>query len=228
MNQRNVLFLVVTVLGVVLDQATKWWIEHNLPVNTGQIEVIPGFLSIVHAQNPGAAFGLFRDFEYRHFVFLGFAVIAVGVLVDLLRKLPTNDRFMSFTLGLILSGALGNAIDRVRQRVVTDFIRVYTESPGLKDWLIDTIGTNEYPSFNVADIALVVGVGLFVIHHLFFEQAPQAAPAEAPTAPPPATDALATAPLPAADDEETDLDPARRADAAEGPTDPGAARPREV
>lgn len=228
MNQRNILFVVVAVLGVVLDQATKWWIVHNLPVNTGHIDLIPGFLSIVHAQNPGAAFGIFRDFEYRYLVFLGFAVIAVGVLLDLLRKLPKDDRFMSVTLGMILSGALGNAIDRVRHQVVTDFIRVYTDSPSLKGWLIDTFGTNEWPSFNVADVALVVGVGLFVIHQLFFEQPP----AEAPAGDAPTRDPLADAPVPSADDEDTDLDPSRPRPAlsepGEAPTDPGGPRPREV
>ena len=169
MNRRNVVFLIVTLLGTVIDQATKWWVIQNIPLGTGEIEVIPGWLSLVHAQNPGAAFGMFRDFEYRHLIFAGFSVIAMGVILDLFRKLPKQDVFMATTLGLILSGALGNAIDRVRMRVVTDFIRVYTDEPGMKSWLIDKFGTYEWPSFNVADASLVVGVLMFLIFQTFFD-----------------------------------------------------------
>jgi signal peptidase II len=169
-NRRNVLFLTVTVLGVLADQLTKWWIVHNIPADGGRgITVIPGLLDIVHAKNPGAAFGMLGDFEYRHWVFLVFTVIAGGVIVDMFRKLPPSDWYLSTALGLVLSGAIGNAIDRVRQHYVTDFIRVYTDVPALKTWLLDTFHTNEWPSFNVADSTLVVGVVMFVVQQLFLE-----------------------------------------------------------
>jgi len=176
-NRRNVVFLVVCVLGVLVDQATKWWVVNNIALGTGEIVVIDSFLSIVHAQNPGAAFGMLRDFEYRHVVFLCFTAVAVGVIVDLFRKLPPDDWFMSTTLGLILSGAVGNAIDRARMRYVTDFIRVYTDQPELREWLINTVGTNEYPSFNIADANLVVGVILYVIYQFFFDDSTELAEA---------------------------------------------------
>jgi signal peptidase II len=169
-NRRNVLFVGVTVLGVLADQLSKWWVVHNIPAEGGRgITIVPHFLEIVHARNPGAAFGMLGDFEHRHWIFLVFTIIAGIVIVDMFRKLPPNEVYLSTALGLVLSGAIGNAIDRVRQHYVTDFIRVYTDLPALKGWLLDTFNTNEWPSFNVADSALVVGVAMFVIHQLFIE-----------------------------------------------------------
>lgn len=119
---------------------------------------------------------MFQNFEYRHLLFVVFTIVAAGVILDLFRKLPTTDRFMAATLGLIFSGAVGNAIDRIHKRTVTDFLKVYTDSPSLSDWLLSTFGTNEWPSFNIADSALVVGVILYIFHQLFLEErAPQQA-----------------------------------------------------
>lgn len=170
MNPRNLLFSATAAVGLILDQATKWWVMHNLPEGSGEIVVIPGFFSLVNARNPGAAFGLLRDFEYRHWVFVAFTVVAGVVIVDMFRKLKPSDAFMGAALGLVLSGAVGNAIDRVRYRLVTDFLRVYVDTPSIKQWMIATFGTNEWPSFNVADAALVVGIGMFVVHQLFLEK----------------------------------------------------------
>lgn len=183
MSPRNLVFLITLVVGTVIDQLTKWWVIANIQV-TGvhpsvvpewskelptNLPVIPGFLDLVHRQNPGAAFSFLADFEYRHVLFLSFSVVATVIVLDLVRRLPKTDVFMSMTLGLILSGAFGNAIDRVRQKVVTDFIRVYTDNPDWVVWLRDTFGTAEYPSFNVADANLVVGVALFLIYTTFFD-----------------------------------------------------------
>ncbi|MEZ4321556.1 MAG: signal peptidase II [Myxococcota bacterium] len=177
-NRRNGVFLVTTLVGLVLDQLTKWWIVENIAFRTGEIRVIDGFLSIVHAQNPGAAFGALGGYGNRFVVFGIFTLVALWVVFDMFRKLERNEWFMSMTLGLILSGALGNAIDRIRQQYVTDFIRVYTEIPAVKSFLIDNFGTYEWPSFNVADMALVIGVGMFIVHYLFIEdRSKPAAPA---------------------------------------------------
>lgn len=170
MHRRDLVCLLAFVIGLIADQASKAWIVANIELHRGKIDIIPGFLSLVHAQNPGAAMGMLADFEYRQYVFGVFTVIAFAVLADLFRRLPKNDAFMAGTLGLIVSGAAGNAIDRIRQQYVTDFIRVYTEHPQLKPWLIQTVGDNEWPSFNIADSALVVGVTLFLIHYLFLDE----------------------------------------------------------
>jgi signal peptidase II len=180
-NRRNAVFLAVAILGIALDQLTKWWIVTHLDPHVGAIDVIPGFFQIVHAQNPGAAFGFMRDNQYRHELFLAFTAVACVVILDLFRRLPKDEVFMSITLGLIFSGALGNGIDRVRQHYVTDFLRFYTENSSARAWLASYHLPAEYPSFNVADSALVVGVGLFLVHYMFLEEK------EPPVAPPPPT-----------------------------------------
>ncbi|MBX2796954.1 MAG: signal peptidase II [Myxococcales bacterium] len=170
MNRRNVVFALFAVVGFLLDQGTKAWIVANVEYGVGEIKVIDGLFSIVHAQNPGAAFGLFGNFEYRHYLFLVFTIIAGVVIVDIFRKLPVDDWFMSSALGMILSGALGNAIDRARQQYVTDFLRFYTENDSVVGFLHGVGLPAEYPSFNIADAALVIGVGMFIFHNLFLEK----------------------------------------------------------
>lgn len=157
-------FWLVFILSVLIDQVTKFAVYWYIPPgHSGGITVIPGFLDIVHAQNPGAAFSILRDFEYRHYVFLGFTVIAAWIVSREYKKLGGGDRWTAFALGLILSGAVGNAIDRLHKRTVTDFVRVYIDADGPKKWLIETFGTNEYPTWNVADAALLIGVILFLL-----------------------------------------------------------------
>ena len=160
----------MTLVLIALDQATKIWVVKNITYGREEWELIPGFLSIVHAQNRGAAMGMLDTFEYRMHVFAVFTVVALVVLGQMLMQLPDNDRFQAVGLGMITSGAIGNAIDRIHKQSVTDFIRVYTESPDLKAWLIENVGTNEWPSFNVADAAICMGIGMFAIHWLFLEK----------------------------------------------------------
>lgn len=168
---KYILFAVVTVVFTAIDQWTKILVQRNIGPLSEEVQVIEGFLSFVHAENPGAAFGMFGDSEYRMYFFGVFTVIALGVLGRMLYELPRDDRFQNVALGLIGSGAIGNAIDRVMKQSVTDFIRVYTENPTLKEMLINSpYGSAEWPSFNVADAAIVVGMGMFVIHWLFLEK----------------------------------------------------------
>lgn len=180
-SPRNLVFLSVTIIGLVLDQLSKAWIVANVRYAVDEIDVIPGLFSIVHARNPGAAFGALGNFANRHVVFGIFTLVALYVVFDMLRKLEPGARFVPVALGMILSGALGNAIDRARglpfvpdslsaDGKVTDFLRVYTEIPAIKNWLVANFGTYEWPSFNVADIALVVGVAMLALHWLFVER----------------------------------------------------------
>lgn len=169
MSRKSIVFWSCFVFFLILDQATKIWIFTNLEYRVDEITLIPGFLSFVHAQNPGAAFGILTDFEYRHYVFLVITLIALGAIWSMYKETEKDDGLLACALGLIMSGAVGNAIDRVHKQTVTDFVRVYIDEPGAKKWLIDMFGTNEWPAFNVADAALLIGVGIFFIHATFFD-----------------------------------------------------------
>lgn len=179
MTKKTLILLVVFVVGVAIDQASKFWVYGSLRQRTDEIVVIPHFFSIVHAQNPGAVAGFLPG---QYWLFLLFTAIAVVVIGDLWRKLPDNETYMSVALGLILSGAIGNAIDRVHKGTVTDFLRVFTDWQPLTSRLERWFGTSEWPTFNVADSALVVGVGLFLLHQAIFEQKKEPVPATPPDA----------------------------------------------
>jgi signal peptidase II len=196
------MFVAVAAVVVLLDQVTKSLVVHNVRQGRERIEVIQGFFAIVHAQNPGAAIGLLSSWPtpVRMGIFFVFTIVAAGVLISMVWQLPRNDRFQSGVLGLILAGALGNAIDRAIKQTVTDFALVYTDWPPLAGWLHRHHLPSEYPTFNVADSALVVGVGLFLVRYLFLDDAKEAddpdEPAAVPSAGPPAAASPSDPPAP--------------------------------
>ena len=170
-SRKYVLFLVILLALVGFDQITKFLVVDNIRY---QVEEIPVFstsvvnLSLVHVQNRGAAFGLFQN---QIAVFVVFTIVAVVLLGYMLREVDESDRFQTAAIALIASGAVGNFIDRVHKQSVTDFVRIYTEHPDLKAWLIKSpLRSAEWPSWNVADAAIVVGLGMFLIHYLFLEK----------------------------------------------------------
>ena len=165
--KKYIIFTVLTVISVVADQLSKLWIVNNLRYRRDEIELIQGLLSFVHAQNHGAAFGILQG---QMIVFAIFTVIALGVLGQMLWELDKDDLFQNVALAMIASGALGNAIDRARLGYVTDFIRVYTENPKVAAFCIKWFGTTEWPSFNVADTTIVIGLLMFLFHYLFLEE----------------------------------------------------------
>lgn len=182
MTKKTLILVAVFVVGVVLDQGSKFWVYNNLKQRLDEVVVIPHLFSIVHAQNPGAVAGFLPGQYWLFLLFTGVAVIVIG---DMWRKLPDGETWMSVALGLILSGAIGNAIDRVHKGTVTDFLRVYTDYEPIMRKLHDWFGTAEWPTFNVADTALVVGVALFLIHQAVLEK--KATPAEPQTPDPSAS-----------------------------------------
>lgn len=161
---KNLAFLAVTATGVALDQASKAWVVANIELHRGEIHLVDGWLSLVHERNTGAAFS---SFEGWFALFVVFTIVAVGVLLDLQRRLKPDALFMAATLGLILSGALGNFIDRLRHRYVVDFVRCYTEYPPFVEQLQAWNLPNTYPIWNIADAAILVGVVLFLLYSTF-------------------------------------------------------------
>jgi len=147
-------FLIV----LVLDLATKMAIDAHLSYSD-RIPIIPGFFYLTHVRNTGAAFGMFADAPqvYRLIFFISVSLIAVGIIVAYLRKLAPGDRLAALALGLILGGAVGNLIDRIFRQEVVDFLH-------FRLWR-----GYSWPDFNVADSAIVVGVGLLVLELLASE-----------------------------------------------------------
>jgi signal peptidase II len=147
----------IALFVLALDRGTKWVIEKNIALH-GSIQVIPSFFRITHVENRGAAFGLFADSpaQWKIYMLVMFSVVALVIVSALLWR---NSHTMSTTgvgLSLILGGALGNLWDRLVSGKVVDFLLFY-------------IGQYQWPAFNVADSAIVIGAGLLVFEILFTE-----------------------------------------------------------
>ncbi|MEO6080412.1 MAG: signal peptidase II [Steroidobacteraceae bacterium] len=135
--------------ALLLDQATKWLVQAELALHES-IRILP-VLDLLHARNYGAAFS-FLDIPggAQRWVFTTLALVVSGVIVAALRRVPATQRLQCAGLMLIVSGALGNAIDRVRFGYVVDFVGVHWNSA----W---------FPAFNVADSCITVGAGLILL-----------------------------------------------------------------
>jgi signal peptidase II len=137
-----------------VDRFTKWLIESHVSFSD-TFRVIPGFFDIVHSENRGVAFGLFNDgaTNWSTGLLSLFALIAVLVIAALLWNGARLDRLSLAGLSLILGGAAGNLFDRIVWGHVTDFLEFY-------------IGDYHWPTFNLADSAIVIGSGLLLIELL--------------------------------------------------------------
>ena len=139
---------------VLLDRVTKWWIVAHLPA-WDMYTLWPGVFNIVHAENPGAAFGVLSDGHplLRAIVLVGISTVVLMFIGRLLWYAPTpaapEPPLLRMALALVFGGALGNLIDRILRGKVTDFVQVF-------------IGSYEFPAFNVADSAITVGTALLI------------------------------------------------------------------
>ena len=145
------LAVLVAVVVVVLDQATKLLAANHLAVWTGKV-VIPGFFNLVHVLNRGAAWGFLdsESIQWQRPLFIVVALLALVFIGYMLKTTEERDRWMIWGLGLIAGGAVGNLIDRVRIGAVIDFLDFY-------------VGDYHWPAFNVADCALTVGAGCIIL-----------------------------------------------------------------
>ncbi|MFT4621446.1 MAG: signal peptidase II [Myxococcota bacterium] len=163
MTARNALFVLVALATFVADQVTKAWVVANVALAGGQIPLVDGWVSMVHRQNSGAAFGTLTTLPYRQVLFGFFTLVAFAVIVDVVRRLPDDNRGLVATCGLLLGGAAGNAVDRLRHGYVTDFIRLHVDLEPARSWFVGLFGAAELPSFNLSDAAIVAGMGLFIV-----------------------------------------------------------------
>jgi signal peptidase II len=175
LQKKWIIFIVVALLSLVADQATKVWARHSLPVighgssPTGAcivpddiaavpprcggqaVAVIDGFWDWRLSMNHGSAFGLFANSPGLARIFLSLVGIGAVIAMALMMKKARKDQaVLHWALALVVGGAIGNLIDRIYFGVVTDFVLWHYHA---KEW----------PVFNVADVVLVIGVGLMFI-----------------------------------------------------------------
>ena len=138
-------------LIVLLDQLSKYWVVHHLMSTPQVIEVTP-FFNIVMVWNRGASFGLFSSGSEWSPIILGGLAIVVSLFLTIW-LIKSKSRYLSLALGLVIGGALGNVIDRVIYRAVADFLDFH-------------VAGYHWPSFNVADIAITLGVVMLLFDGL--------------------------------------------------------------
>ena len=155
LNMKYTRFILVAALVVILDQLSKLWVLMKMPLHES-ITIIPGFFSLTHVHNPGGAFGFLAQNAalWRHWLFLGAAVLALGMIIYFHHQTPRSHSYLALGLSLIFGGAIGNLIDRVRFGEVVDFLDFY-------------ILNHHWPTFNVADSGVTVGVIIFLAHIVF-------------------------------------------------------------
>jgi len=144
-------FLGLPILIVLADQAAKWVVIERLPLYE-DLPLISGLLSLQHVRNSGAVFGFLSgaDIPGKPYLFALLSAVALAALTYYARTIPREERFPRFALSLVIGGAIGNLIDRVRFGYVVDFVKMY--------W-----GTHVWPNYNVADSAISIGLVLLVI-----------------------------------------------------------------
>lgn len=151
LKKKYILFLFPVGVILLLDQITKSFVMLNMTLGDS-ITVIDGFFNITYIRNPGAAFGFLADSSpaFRSIFFIGIAIMAIIMILYLVKKISDEKLLLSFCLSLILSGAVGNLIDRVRFGEVIDFLDFYLFS-------------YHWPAFNIADSAITVGAIILVL-----------------------------------------------------------------
>ena len=136
----------IAITIAALDQATKWLVVRSISPEESRT-VINGFFSLVNWRNTGAAWGVFQHYN---FLLTAISLLTVLALCFFRRSFRLNHAGPRLALGLIIGGILGNLIDRLRVGSVIDFLLFY-------------IGQYRWPAFNLADSAICIGVGLYVI-----------------------------------------------------------------
>lgn len=152
----------ISALVIVADQISKWWIATHLSLTTpyvrGEEVVVLPVLNIIHTTNTGAAWSIGADSGMSRWIFAALAIaVSIALVVWLRRLMLATHTLLVSGLTLILGGAIGNVIDRLRLGEVVDFVQVH--------W-----GNSYFPSFNVADSAISIGAGLVIIDSLLQAQ----------------------------------------------------------
>lgn len=152
MKIKWIYFFAIACFIITIDQIVKIYVHTNFSLGES-VTIIPGFFNFTYVRNFGAAFGVFAESHptFREFFFLSVPPAALLFIVYLLRTVPENDKMQIIALSSVAGGAIGNYIDRLLYRYVIDFLDFHIQSK----W--------SYPAFNVADMAIVIGVGILIL-----------------------------------------------------------------
>lgn len=138
--------LLLSISIVLLDQASKCLIVSRIPLH-GRIPVIPGFFQIVHVHNTGAAWGMLEGFNA---CLIALSVVILGAMLVFRRSIMGDGTANRIAAALIAGGIVGNLFDRLRLGYVVDFLDFH-------------LGASHFPAFNVADSAICIGAGLYIL-----------------------------------------------------------------
>ena len=149
-GMRNRYYL-TTLLILVADHITKWWMSVQLA--SRPIEIVPGYLRFSLVHNFGVAFGLFSSGRspWKPYVLAAMAVLALAVIVLYARRVPADRRLLRYALAITMGGILGNFLDRIFRGYVVDFVEFHIRE------------SYYWPNFNVADSAITIGIALLLI-----------------------------------------------------------------
>jgi signal peptidase II len=145
-------YYLVTFFLLIIDHATKW--IANTSLHRGQaIEIVPGYLRLSRVYNSGVAFGLFdnADYYWKPYALGALAILAVTVILIYSTRIPADRKLLHLALAITMSGILGNFIDRIIRGYVIDFIEFHIHEAFY------------WPTFNVADSAITIGIALLLI-----------------------------------------------------------------
>ncbi|RJR38568.1 MAG: signal peptidase II [Desulfobacteraceae bacterium] len=155
------LFLLISPAVILLDQITKWIVLKSIPLY-GSYPLIEGFFNLVHVRNRGIAFGIMNrpgGSQITIYVLTLVTLAAIFLLFLWFSRLGAEEKKTTWGLALVIGGALGNLVDRIRMGEVVDFLDVH-------------VGTFHWPAFNIADSAITVGV-FWLALTIFFSSDPQ-------------------------------------------------------
>ncbi len=146
--KRYLKFTPILLLLIAIDLVSKELISASLSRGADSVPLIPGFFQLTLVHNTGAAFGIGHRWSLIFFVVISF--VALGVIGYLFHRLKEHELLPMWALVLIMSGAVGNLVDRLRFGYVVDFFDAY-------------VGRHHWPAFNVADAAITIGAVLFAL-----------------------------------------------------------------
>ncbi len=149
-NKKYLILVSVALFIVALDQVTKTYIHTSFMLGES-VDVIKNFFSITYVRNEGAAFGFLSQASFRQVFFMIIPVLAMLLIIFMLYGVPERDKVQILALSSIFGGALGNYIDRLKLGFVVDFLDFHWKS------------VYTFPAFNVADMAIVCGVGVLLV-----------------------------------------------------------------